>query len=151
MFRQVAADVEAEVALRDVAVRALGVAVVAGDAQQAGHIVGDETPLGGREPVNIADFTDDPSETIMLVEAGPNKAVPWTKPEDIAFDSRDPMAALGAIPEEGLVAVFFSQHTDIILKDIDPETLKALVTHRGGEKTDFWQAADRRRRLGPDA
>ena len=113
--------------------------------------VGDGTPLGGREPVSMADFTDDPSETIMLVEAGPNKAVPWTKPEDIAFDSRDPMAALGAIPEEGLVAVFFSQHTDIIPKDIDPETLKALVTYRGGEKIDFRKAAERRRRLGPDA
>jgi len=113
--------------------------------------VGDGAPLGGREPVSMADFTDDPSETIMLVEAGTNKAVPWTKPEDIAFDSRDPMAALGAIPEEGLVAVFFSQRAGTIPKDIDLETLAALVTYRGGEKTDFWQAADRRRRLEPDA
>ena len=99
----------------------------------------------------MANFTDDPSETIMVVEAGPDKAVPWTKPEDIAFDSRDPMAALGAIPEEGLSVVFFSQRAGTIPKDTDPEILKALVTHRGGERVDFWKAAERRRRLGPDA
>jgi hypothetical protein len=41
------------------------------------------------------DFPDGPSYTILVVEG--RSAVPWTKPEDIAYDPDGPLPALGGI------------------------------------------------------
>ena len=43
--------------------------------------------------VRIAQVTDGTSNTIMAVEA--DKAVPWTKPDDLSFDARAAQRALG--------------------------------------------------------
>jgi hypothetical protein len=44
---------------------------------------------------------------IMVVEAGPDRVVPWTKPQDLYFDSDNPTAALGNVPEVAFARVVF--------------------------------------------
>ncbi|MFP6666819.1 MAG: DUF1559 domain-containing protein, partial [Pirellulales bacterium] len=60
------------------------------------------------------DIKDGQYTTILLVEAGPEKAVPWTKPQDLPFDPKDPAAALGEVPQEGFTAVFLDLHIDTL-------------------------------------
>src|SRR5205823_3555971 len=45
------------------------------------------------EKIRLVDIPDGTSNTIMVVEAG--DPVPWTKPEDLPFDSEKPLPKLG--------------------------------------------------------
>jgi prepilin-type processing-associated H-X9-DG protein len=85
----------------------------------------------GGKPPKIEDMVDGLLFTILAVEAGPEKAVEWTKPEDIPFDPENPAAALGKVSPDGFNAVFFDGHA-VRLK-VDAAMLKALITPAGGE------------------
>ncbi len=58
--------------------------------------------------IPMAWINDGTSHTILVVEAGPEKAVPWSKPEDLPFDPVNPLAALGQIPADGFLAAMCS-------------------------------------------
>lgn len=88
----------------------------------------------GGKKVRAADIRDGMSYTILCVEAGPDKAVPWTKPEDLPFDPERPLAALGKIPAQKFIAAFFDGHVEQL--KVDNKTLKALITPDGGEVID---------------
>jgi len=88
----------------------------------------------GGKKVRVADIRDGMSHTILCVQAGPDKAVPWTKPEDLPFDPQNPLAALGKIPAQGFIAAFFDGHIEQL--KVDNKTLKALITPDGGEAID---------------
>ncbi len=95
---------------------------------------GKNTAIGDHTDKNVpmSSITDGLSETILLVEAGPDKAVPWTKPEDLPFDPKQPRAALGQIPEKGILAAMCDGR--VALLTVDDATLKGLITPNGGEK-----------------
>ncbi len=82
----------------------------------------------------IAGVTDGTSNTIMMVETGPEKAVPWSQPADIPFEKdTDLMKAIGE-PTDGVYIVGYvdgrvEQLTAEELKD----QLRAMVTRNGGE------------------
>ena len=96
--------------------------------------VGEGTAFGdGTANLGFRDIVDGMSHTMMAVEAGADKAVPWTKPEDLTYDAKNPAAALGTIPPEGFWALFFDGKIRLFARDIDPALLKALLTHNGGE------------------
>jgi len=100
--------------------------------------VGEGTPFGGERPPS-ADWIsrgDGMANTIMIVDADPDKAVPWTKPEDLTLDPDDPAAALGDVPEEGFDAVLFDGTVIHIEKDVDAETLRRWIRHEDGPPTD---------------
>lgn len=63
---------------------------------------GDPGPYNGRK---FRDALDGLSNTIMFVESGPEKAVPWSQPGDIPFDPLDPLGPLGELEETFLVAL----------------------------------------------
>jgi len=94
-----------------------------------------EDPAG--RPLRIADIPDGTSNTIMLVEAGPDKAVPWTKPEDLQFQRTNPRAALGTVPRKGFLAALFDGSVRVLPADIEPAHLRALITPNGGEHIDW--------------
>ncbi|MBW3597170.1 MAG: DUF1559 domain-containing protein, partial [Planctomycetes bacterium] len=71
------------------------------------------------------------------VEANPDKAVPWTKPDDLQVDFNNPLAGLGDIRPSGFNALFGDGSVKVIAKMVDPETLKALFTRAGGETVNF--------------
>ena len=93
---------------------------------------GEETPLGGEEPVEFANITDGTSNTILVVEAGPDKADIWTKPSGIEFNPEDPKAALGKLAETFRI-LFFDGSVREISGEIDDATLNRLIQHADGE------------------
>jgi hypothetical protein len=78
-----------------------------------------------------AEFTDGTSNTILIVEA--EQAVPWTKPEELPFDAKKDLPKLGLKGAEKFNAVFADGAVHALKKDIDKDTLKALITRNGGE------------------
>jgi hypothetical protein len=94
---------------------------------------GPGTAFEGEKKMSFAGLRDGTSNTLQVVEAGPDKAVIWTKPEDLPFDPENPKAALGEIPAEGFLAGFADGHVQLLPKNIDNATLKALITPAGGE------------------
>jgi len=92
-------------------------------------------PKNAKANVPLASLSDGTSNTILVVEAGPEKAVPWTKPEDLPFDPLNPLAALGQIPEEGFLAAMGDGSVHRF--KVDNATLKALITPAGNERIDM--------------
>ncbi len=98
---------------------------------------GKDTPFPPEGPSSVADITDGLATTIFAVRAGGDKAVPWTQPADLVFDPENPIAALGAIPDQGFDVVFFDGRVATLPKDIDAATLRRLINPRDGEPVDL--------------
>lgn len=82
------------------------------------------------------DILDGLANTAMAVEAGPDAAVPWTKPDEIQFDPSDPLGGLGTLLGDAF-RVLLSDGSQINLPtDVNPETFAALVTKSGREPLD---------------
>jgi hypothetical protein len=96
---------------------------------------GKGAPLDGGNNVPLMTFQDGLANTILVVEAGSDKAVPWTKPEDLPFDQANPIAALGQIPGDGFLATTADGRVHRF--NVDNSTLKALITPAGNEKIDM--------------
>ena len=97
---------------------------------------GDAVVFFNNTGANMKTIIDGTSRTILAVEADPAKAVPWTKPDDLEIDSKEPAAGLAT--KGGVffvVAVDGSVH--VLSGDIDPETLWALFTRAGREDVAF--------------
>ncbi len=77
------------------------------------------------------DFPDGGSDTFLVVEAGP--PVPWTKPEDLAFDPDGPLPPLTPLFHDGFRATFVAVHRRFIPKETDEETLRALILRDCGK------------------
>jgi hypothetical protein len=72
-------------------------------------------------------------------QAGSDKAVPCTRPDDLPFDPQDPIAALGDVPEVGFLVVPFDRSTHVLPKTIDPRRLRGLITPDGGEMATMYE------------
>jgi hypothetical protein len=85
--------------------------------------------------LSLEDVTDGSSGTLVLVEALPENAVPWSKPADVAYDANEPLAGVGNPRRQGglFVAGFLDGHVVVIAPDLDLEVFKAMVTPAGGE------------------
>jgi hypothetical protein len=96
---------------------------------------GEGTPFGNEEPIRIANITDGTSNTIMVVQAGPDKADIWTKPSGIEFNSEDPKAALGKLAETFLILLCDGSVRDVS-SEIDDTTLNRPIQHADNEVVD---------------
>jgi hypothetical protein len=74
---------------------------------------------------------DGTSNTILLIEVGPEKAVPWTKPGGIPIDSRDLLAELRGPRDQGYLVAMCDGSVITIRRDIDEKTLRALISPAG--------------------
>ena len=77
-------------------------------------------------------MTDGLSNTLMIVEAG--EAVPWYKPDVLAYDGKLPLPQLGAKDADRFLAVM----GDGSVREFRPsklgeKSLRALITINGGE------------------
>jgi hypothetical protein len=97
--------------------------------------VGKETMFSGEnKPLRMADVFDGSSNTIFVVDADDKNAVPWTKPADLAYDSRKPWSGLIGHHGESCVALFVDGSVHVLTPKIPPERLHALFTRAGGEE-----------------
>jgi hypothetical protein len=81
--------------------------------------------------VRLANFTDGASNTILIVEAA--EAVPWTKPDELAYALDRPLPSLGGQRGDGFLAAFADGSVRLLPKGIEESTLRALITRDGGE------------------
>lgn len=96
-------------------------------------LVGAETCFGerGGKGTSFAEILDGTSNTILVVEA--KRDVPWTKPEDIVYDSAQPTQGLGGIRPADFLAGFADGAVRELPKTIDANELRKLITRAGGE------------------
>ena len=85
----------------------------------------------------MREITDGMSLTILLVEAHRDRAVVWTKPEDLPIDFKDPHRGLKGQPSGGFKAVICDGAVRFIPEEVAAETLRALFTKAGGEQVSF--------------
>lgn len=96
---------------------------------------GKGTAFDGPKGFSFSQITDGTANTIAVVETGPDKAVEWTRPEDLPFDPENPVAALGKIGPMGVQVLLFDGSVRRIKPD--PATLKAMITPNQNEEVKF--------------
>lgn len=85
-------------------------------------------------PPRMAEIIDGTSNTILIVEA--NDAVVWTKPDDVVYDIRKPIPALGGQFEHVFHVAMGDGSVRSIPKRCDPKTLRAAINPADGENFD---------------
>ena len=106
-------------------------------------VVGDGTAYEGKAGLAYKDMTDGTTNTALIVDAGPERAVPWTKPEDLPFDKEDPIRAFGS-SEFGneFLAVMADGRVEAIPYDTAPEQLRNLFLRSDGNRLDLNKKRD---------
>jgi prepilin-type processing-associated H-X9-DG protein len=93
--------------------------------------------FNGDQKTGIAQIRDGTSNTIMIVEADADKAVEWTRPDDLPIDLDKPMAGLGHVYKGGFNAAFCDGSVRFISDKIDPKTLSLLFQADDGQPVRF--------------
>jgi hypothetical protein len=96
---------------------------------------GDKTAFPGRKELRFQAITDGTSNTLMFVQAAPERAVDWTKPADIEFKSEKPFEGLQT-DRGAFLAAFIDGSVQRLSLGIDAETMKRLVVRDDGEVID---------------
>jgi hypothetical protein len=84
------------------------------------------------------DFPDGTSNTLLIVEAG--EPMPWTKPEDLAYEPDGPLPDLRCLFKDGFRACLADGSRQWVRKGINEATLRAAITRNGGDTLgpDWW-------------
>jgi len=93
---------------------------------------GEKTAFPGAKGVSLKDIPDGASNTVLLVEAGDQKAVVWTKPDDFQYDPDNPAQGLIGLRKRGFLAAFADGHVSFISQSVDA-AINAMFTRNGGE------------------
>jgi len=99
--------------------------------------VGPGTVFGGREGMKTSDIKDGMSYTILTVEVADAHAVIWTKPEDLAFDPKDPAKGLGGVYPGGFYAVFCDSSVLFVPLPQPAETLRRMFEAGDGKPVNW--------------
>lgn len=95
--------------------------------------VGPETIFSGPEGTKMRQVTDGLSNTILIVEASEDRAVPWTKPEEWKFDPTEPSNGLGGHFPNRLLLLLADGSVHVVRDTINKDQLVPLFTRNGRE------------------
>jgi prepilin-type processing-associated H-X9-DG protein len=102
-------------------------------------VLGRDTVWGVDLGVEKSEITDDPGETIMLVEMK-KSGIPWAEPRDLdwenlppSFDKQNYMKLLSN-HSTGLYVAFADGSVKLLPPDLPLEVFEAMLTKSGGEK-----------------
>lgn len=85
--------------------------------------------------VPIASITDGTSNTVLVVEA--HEGVPWTKPDELPYDEKKPLAKLGGHSKGGFAVVMADGSVRDFRQDFDEAMLRRVITRADGLVVDF--------------
>lgn len=85
------------------------------------------------KPVEFKEIRDGSSNTIWFVEAKPDSAVAWSKPEDLSIDEDAPLASIIGEEAEGFIASLVDGAVIFFPRSLGDEGLKRFLTIAGGE------------------
>ena len=94
---------------------------------------GKEMAMNGKRELQFTDVTDGMSNTIVIVEADQEAAVPWTKPADLEVDLENPLKNLGNLQPTGFNVAMMDGSVRFFGAAIDEEIIRGLFTYAGGE------------------
>ncbi len=86
--------------------------------------------------LNMMSISDGTSNTIMLVEAAPEWAVVWTRPDDWQFDPGNPRQGLMGHRRDGFLAALADGYVRLIPAGVSDETLRRLFNRHDGLRID---------------
>lgn len=87
---------------------------------------GKNTLFPGNEIVNTDLIPGSPAETVLLVEANDQRAVPWTQPADFAPNPQNPMEGLTGLHLNGFLVTFADGSARFITQGTQVQTLVAF-------------------------
>ena len=99
---------------------------------------GPSSILGEQKKVGFRDISDGSAYTILLVEVGADKAVPWTKPEDLTYDPQKPVSSLGDIGDSFMI-LFADGSVQQLKSTIDATSLINLFRRNDGNAVNLEQ------------
>ena len=97
---------------------------------------GDGAVFNPDKALGFRDITDGTSQTLLVIMAGPDKAVPWTQPVDLDYDPANLRQSLGDVGDSFL-ALFADGGVQRLRATVDPKILLRLFQYSDGEKIDF--------------
>jgi hypothetical protein len=95
------------------------------------------TVFGGKESLRIQDIRDGSSNTIMVVGVAPDRAVIWTKPEDLEVKEAAPLTGLITEARKQFEATFCDGSVRVLTSAIDPKILWLLFQANDGQPINY--------------
>ncbi len=84
-------------------------------------------------PRRLSEITDGTSNTILLIDADPEHAVLWTKPDDLDIDMDHPRQGWTGSRYGSSAIAFADAHLELLPSHCDESIVRALLTIGGGE------------------
>lgn len=94
---------------------------------------GPGTLFDGERGTRMTDIRDGTSHTLLILEANADRAVIWTKPDDLQIDPDRPLLGLGQFHPGFFMALCADGRLHSIRNTIDPKTLSNLFNPCDGE------------------
>lgn len=104
-------------------------------------VTGPGTVFDGEEGTPLRAITDGTSHTLLWVEA--NREIPWTKPEDIAYEPGKEVPKLGGWMENGEVPVAYCDGSIHMLVDVAEAELRELIGKADGDDVEPFGRQDK--------
>ena len=82
-------------------------------------------------------FTDPQQQTILLVEANPERAIEWTRPVDVYFNPTNPFDGIGNATPDGFEAVLMDGTSITIPSTVSPVALSNMLKISDGNFVDM--------------
>lgn len=92
---------------------------------------GPDTLFDGMKGARPADVRDGFSNTFLVVEA--KESVPWTKPDELSYDKKKPLPALGGSEKDVIFVLWADGSVSRMPLRYNEEVFRALITPRGNE------------------